>query len=134
MKVKLRRAVVACAALVVATPAIAGAEGAKRHGVQVAIDEARATVSQMALRSELIFKLLRDARQARDGRSAPCLDDALSQAHAVERNGEDEALAIERAAKIGDDHALQWRGQRLKVLAKHSEDLLAEAKHCGKRR
>ncbi len=118
------------AGLLAAGALVAGDAGA---GGSDPVDAARAKVSQMALRSERIYKLLRDARQARDGRSAPCLDDKLSQSHATERSGEEEAAAIERAAREGDGHAVAWRSQRLEVLAKHSAEVYEQAKHCGKR-
>jgi hypothetical protein len=114
------------------TPGAALANSAPRNARE-AVDEARATVSQMALRSERIFKLLREARNEGDDKKAQCIDDVLSQAHALERRGEAEAEGIAQAAKSGDDDTVEWRSKRLRVLSNQSIDLVTHASRCGKK-
>jgi hypothetical protein len=102
-----------------------------RRALVAAADDA---VGVMALRGDHVQQWLREARAKRYKRRAACLDDHLSQVHAVERLARAELGWLSRAVQRDvPDEALRARARRVELYAARSRDLLADAKACSGR-
>jgi hypothetical protein len=100
-----------------------------RRQAVVAADEA---VAVMALRGDHVQRWLGEARAKGQKRRAACLDDMLSQVHAVERLARDELGWMTRAQIRGAEVELfPPRLARVAVYTQRSQGLLGEAQACG---
>ncbi len=110
------------------TTSDAAAARIRRQAVAAA-DEA---VAVMAVRGDHVQRWLGEARAKGQKRRAACLDDLLSQAHAVERLGRDELGWMQRAAlREAAAELFAARVARVELYAERSQQLLAEAQACG---
>ena len=85
----------------------------------------------VALRSDRIHKWLRRARQRSAFRRARCIDRILTQAHAVERQGQEARRQAQRAAKRGQRHEFAQPMARLWVCSQRSRALIRIAHACS---
>jgi hypothetical protein len=97
------------------------------------LPRARSMLQQMTLRSDQIHILLRYARRARKQRASRCLDKMLNQAHAMERMGDSDFEALERAVEIRDDRTASQHLVRLERFDERSRFVRHEASSCGVR-
>lgn len=126
-----------CAALVLlsATAAAQGASGHASVGRKERVrgqdlDDATQQVALMSFRADRIHNWLRDARgKGRVARSR-CLDDKLSMAHALERQGHGELAAVQRA--VTRELPSKPHLVRIGAMAEQSAKLVARAGECGK--
>lgn len=127
-----------CAALVLfcfgAPPARAAGEDARANTQTIddnpAVKRARAFTGWMAFRSDRVHTWLRKARSRGDHRRARCLDDKLTELHAIERLGRSDERAIEAAVRV--DGLTGHHMVRLVHLHDVSQARLEEAGRCGK--
>ncbi len=99
---------------------------------QAALQTAKAQVSWMSLRSDHIFRWLRVARGHKDLPRSRCLDQKVSEAHAVERQGRQELAAIRAAVRKGGEGYAHHLA-RLKRFAVRSNRLMTAAHRCGQK-
>jgi hypothetical protein len=92
----------------------------------------REAVGVLRLRSDQIHEWLREARRARYGGRTACLDDSLSQSHALERQGDEALSRAERAAQADNARAVERELVRIQVLDGLSQSLLGSARNCGR--
>lgn len=127
----------ACAALLVAAVLSSGvaqadaavtAEQARRHPL---VRRAADAVYQTGMRSDHIRRQLMRARGSKDGKRARCLDDKLSQAHAVERLTAREQSAIMAALLGGRLSAAEARSARVEAYETRSKLILQQAHACS---
>jgi hypothetical protein len=108
-----------------------GTRAGQAHGNDKAAARADDLVGWMALRSDAVHALLREARVRREESRAECLDAMLDQAHAAERQAGDINVELQRAAAEGDDQVMGNHMLRLRVLAERSRELLHQSRKCG---
>lgn len=95
-----------------------------------AVKRARAFTGWMAFRSDQVHRWLRKARSRRELARARCLDDKLTELHAIERLGRSDERAIEAAVRVNGltGHHMV----RLVHLHDASQARLEDAGRCGK--
>ncbi len=123
-----------CAALVLfSLPAdTASAADKDVHGsLHSAVKRARAFTGWMAFRSHQTHTMLRKARSKKRTRLAGCLNDKLTQLHAIERVGHRDRRAIEAAVRI--DGLTGHHMVHLVGLHDASQAVFVAASECGKK-
>lgn len=105
-------------------------ERLERHATQ--LQRARDLASWTGIRADTVQRLLRDSRLLRDDARATCLDEALSQLHAVERQAVAAEALIRDAALAGSDRRIGAQMARMQVLSERSRLGLAKAESCGR--
>lgn len=94
--------------------------------------KARQVSDAIRLRSDQVHRWLRAARLSRQHQRGRCLDDLLSQAHAVERLADQSQRAMLGASRRHDGHRLRRESSRLRVYETRSQVLIRKAQACGK--
>jgi hypothetical protein len=92
---------------------------------------ARETADELRFRSDHVQQLLRSARRARYHERVACLDDMLSQAHAVERDAEQSIHTASKAAERDDSYGVERELVHLWIYDLRSRGLLLNAEQCG---
>jgi hypothetical protein len=95
------------------------------------LEPARDLVGQVQMRSDQVQEWLRAARRARYRERSSCLDDLLSQSHAVEREADVAKLAATKAVDQSDAHGVLRELVHLYVYDQRSRTLLEDAQWCG---
>ena len=95
------------------------------------LEPAHDLVGQVQMRSDQVQEWLRASRQARYRERSSCLDDLLSQSHAVEREAELAKLAASKAVDQSDAHGVLRELVHLYVYDQRSRTLLEDAQWCG---
>ena len=101
-----------------------------RHASQ--LQRADDLASWVGIRAEQAQRLLRDSRVNRDDARAICLDEILSQLHAIERQSLVTEAQIREAAAADSDRRIGAHMSRMQVLSERSRQLVAKAEACGK--
>ncbi len=108
-----------------------GAEATTAAAPHPLLREAADTMHHMGMRSDHIRRQLMKARGSHDDKRARCLDDKLSQAHALERMAADEHARLRAALSGGHQAAADARSARLAAYADASRRVLQEARACS---
>ena len=91
----------------------------------------RDVVDELGFRSDHVQQLLRNARHARYQERMACLDDLLSQSHAVERDAVQALHNASQAAEREDSYGVERELVHLWIYDLRSRTLLLEADECG---
>jgi hypothetical protein len=95
------------------------------------LEPARDLLSQVQMRSDQVQEWLRASRRSRYRERSSCLDDLLSQSHAVEREAEIAKLAAAKAVEQSDAHGVLRELVHMYVYDQRSRTLLEDAQWCG---
>jgi len=88
-------------------------------------------VDELRFRSDHVQQLLRSARHARFQERVECLDDMLSQAHAVERDADHAIHTASQSAEKDDSYAVERELVHLWIYDLRSRTIALEADQCG---
>lgn len=110
----------------------AAAKLGKESSIDDRVDLARQIADGLRLRSDRVHRWLRDSRRAKYLVRTDCLDDMLSQVHAVERLASQSQRAAHVAATREDGDGVNRELSRLVVYEQRSRALLQLAHMCGK--
>ncbi|MBI4701372.1 MAG: hypothetical protein HY744_09470 [Deltaproteobacteria bacterium] len=113
------------------SPAPARAEGA--HDPQDKLAIARTLVLALWLKSDRLYSDLRSARRVRDTQRSACLDDLVTQAHAMERLGQEAFRAAALAAERERAAEIAPQIERLRMYDEHSRQLVEQSRDCAPR-
>ena len=112
---------------VAAMPATKKAKAATQRTAKRAADLAH----DVRRRGDRIQHMLRDARSNKNGKRVRCLDDKLSQIHALERVAARESSAVRGALRKGIRNVVTWRMTRIHAVALRAAEVSDEARACG---